>query len=384
MASMSELVIPAVPPQPIRDLVQQSRPVDFTTPYSTSWLKSKTILITGGASGFGAAFCRQWATAGANIIVGDINDGAGEALVEEMRKTTGNQDLHYVHCDVTDWDSQVHFFQKATELSSHGGIDVVVANAGIAITDTFMIPSTQKNSKGEEEPRRPNLKILEVNLLGVLYTAHLAFYHLPKNPGSSPAFSVNPDPEKDKRDKCLLLIGSLASLVGIPGQALYGTSKHGVLGLFRSLRASSFALGIRLTMLCPYFIDTPLLSALARSLLAGGAMGKTEDVVDAASRLVSDTRIRGRVLVVGPKVKVRQKDDGSGQFELAQKDTDSADIQERAVWEAYADDFEESDTFSRRFVGLLSAVTALRGWIGWASDIAAAIKHGVVNRQLVR
>ena len=384
MTSAPGLAMPEVIPKPIRSLVHQSDPVDFDIPYSTSWLKSKTVLITGGASGFGAGFCRKWAAAGANVVVGDIDDQAGETLIAEVRKTTGNQETHYVHCDVTDWDSQVQFFKRAAELSPHGGVDIVVANAGIATTDTFMVPTTTKNAAGEEVPRKPNLKIFEVNLLGVLYTAHLAFYYLPKNPGSSATLSPNPDPEKDRRDRCLLLVGSLASLYGIPGQAQYGTSKHGVLGLFRSLRASSFARGIRLAMICPYFVDTPILAAMARALLAGGAMGKPEDVVDAASRLVSDTRIRGRVLVVGPKVKVRPKDDGSGQVELVAKNEGGADVQERAVWEAYADDFEESDTFSRNFVGLLSAVTTARGWLGWARDMFAAIRHGIVNRQLVR
>ena len=382
MASVPELAIPSTTPRPIREQVHQSVPVDFDTSYSTSWLKSKTIVITGGASGFGAAFCRQWATSGATVVIGDINDQAGVALVQEVRKATENEKLHYIHCDVTDWDSQVEFFRQAEQLSPHKGIDVVVANAGIASSDTFMVPTTKKNSKGEEEPRKPNLKIFEVNLLGVLYTAHLAFYYLPKNPGSSATLSANPDPQKDERDRCLLLVGSLASLEGIPGQALYGTSKHGVLGLFRSLRSTSFVRGIRLNMICPYFIDTPILAAVARSLLAGGGMGKTEDVVDAASRLVSDTRIRGRALVIGPKVKIRQKDDGSGQFELAEKDNSKGKVQERAVWEAYADDFEDSDTFSRGFVGLLTTITTARGWVGWAGDMIAAIRHAIVNRQL--
>ena len=384
MATVPELARPSIPPQPLRGSVQQSPPVDFAVPYSTAWLKSKTILITGGASGFGAAFCREWASAGANIVVSDINDQVGEALVQDVRKATQSENIHYIHCDITDWDSQVQFFKKAVELSPHKGIDVVVANAGIATADTFMMPTSHENAEGEVVPRKPNLKMFEVNLLGVLYTAHLAFYYLPKNPGSSATFSPNPNPEEDHRDKCLLLVGSIASLAGVPGQALYGTSKHGVLGLFRSLRSTSFALGIRLNMICPYFIETPLITAMARVLLAGGAMGKTEDVVDAASRLAADTRIRGRALVVGPKVKVRQKDDGSGQFELVEKDYGKGKVQERAVWEAYADDFEESDIFMRSFVGLLNTVTAARGWIGWASDMVAAVRHGIVNRQLVQ
>ena len=54
--------------------------------------------------------------------------------------------------------------------------------------------------------------------------------------------------------------------------------------------------GIRVNMLCPYFIDTPIVPATVRVLLAGGAMGKPEDVVEAATRLTADTRIVGRSL----------------------------------------------------------------------------------------
>lgn len=86
-------------------------------------------------------------------------------------------------------------------------------------------------------------------------------------------------------------------------------------------------------MICPYFIDTPLIEAPGRLLLAGGAMGKPEDVVDAATRLMADTSIMGRALVVGPKVKV---DDD---WQLIPKNEDRG--QEKAVWECYADDFED-------------------------------------------
>jgi hypothetical protein len=86
-------------------------------------------------------------------------------------------------------------------------------------------------------------------------------------------------------------------------------------------------------MICPYFIDTPLLNVAARLALAGGATGKPEDVVDAATRLMADTRIVGRALVVGPKV--RRDDD----WQLLP--SSSTEGHESAVWEAYAEDFTE-------------------------------------------
>lgn len=135
----------------IVDISRQSKPVDTTEAYDPSWVAGKTIVITGGASGFGEGFSRNWATHGANIIIGDVNDAKGKALVEELRKQTGNPNHHYLHCDVTNWQSQVDFFRSAEKLSPNGGIDSVVANAGI--TDNFSNFQEPKNLDAEEPPK---------------------------------------------------------------------------------------------------------------------------------------------------------------------------------------------------------------------------------------
>lgn len=354
---------------PLREKTRQSPQIDISTPYDAAWVRNKTILITGGASGFGAGFFRHWAAHGANVIVGDINVEKGDQLVRIVRKETGNQDLHFVHCNVTDWQSQVNFFKEAVKRSTHGGIDMVVANAGIADSEpTF----EQPKDLDAAEPPPPSLKVLDVNLMGVVYTTHLALFYLARNPDSAPA-SPSTNLATTHRDRHLLLIGSMASLSPISGQTLYGTAKHGVLGLFRSLRSSSFAHGVRVNILCPYFIDTPLLGADARAILAGGCLGKIEDVVDAATRFAADPRIVGRALVVGPKLRVEQQDDG--EWDLVKKDAEGG--VEKAIWEVYADDFEDSEIFQRRMVGLLNAATELRGWVGWANDIAGAIAYAL-------
>jgi NAD(P)-dependent dehydrogenase (short-subunit alcohol dehydrogenase family) len=344
------------------DVARQSPPVDTKEPYDAAWVAGKTIIITGGASGFGEGFFRKWAENGANVIIGDVNDDRGKALVEEVRKQTGNAQLHYIHCDVTNWQSQVDFFRTAKELSPTKGIDAVVANAGITDTSGFENPE----NLDAEEPPKPNLKCFDVNLLGVLYTTHLAMWYLPRNPSSGKATpSATPGP--NTRDRHLLLIGSVASLLPIPGQPLYAVAKHGVLGLFRALRATSFTNGVRVNMLCPYFINTPLIPASGRLVLAGGAMGKPEAVVDAGTRFMADTRIVGRALVIGPKVRTNEE------WELLSKDSEEGN--ETDVWEAYADDLEEVDLFTARFVRMVNAVEVARGWAGWAYDVVLALTY---------
>lgn len=354
---------------PLREQIGQSPPIDTDATYDTAWVKNKTIVVTGGASGFGAGFFKHWAVYGANVIIGDINVAGGHQLVREVRKETGNQDLHFIHCDVTNWQSQVNFFKEAVQLSTHGGIDTVVANAGIGDTEmTFERPEELDAA----EPAPPSLKVIDVNLTGVLYTTHLALYHLARNPNSVPA-SPWTNPRVTYRDRHLLLLGSMASICPISGQALYGVAKHGVLGLFRCLRSSSFAHGVRVNILCPYFIDTPLLGADARAILAGVGLGRVKDVVDAGTRFAADPRIVGRALVVGPKLRVGQKDDG--EWSLVEENNGGG--VDKAIWEIYADDFEDSEVFQRKMVGLLNAATELRGWSGWASDMAGAVWYAV-------
>lgn len=354
----------------IESMVRQSRPVDLKTSYDTSTVAGKTILITGGASGFGAGFARQWAALGANLMIGDISDADGHALVAELRQATGSAHHHYFHCDVTDWSSQVKFFKEAADRSPHGGIDVVVANAGVKDSDDHFDSPSQDLSQLDCAP--PNLACINVNITGVAYTTHLALFWLPRSKGG---------------DKLLMLLGSVASLFPLPPQIQYTTSKHAVLGLFRTLRGTAWQHNVRVNLLCPYFIKTPIVPPIARALLAGGGMGEIESVVQAATRFLSDESIIGRALVVGPKVRLRADATSvEDEFEIVGMADEDEDEQKRAVngqdsqvsttkdvWEVYAHDFEAVETFVYRFANLLYFVEQIRGWPGWFKDILGAI-----------
>ncbi|TID12829.1 NAD(P)-binding protein [Venturia nashicola] len=348
--------------------IKQSPPVDLSKPYDVSWVKGKHVIVTGGASGFGYGFCQKWANAGASVIIADINTKSGSQAAINLKKETGNDNIHFVHCDVTDWQSQAALFKEAARLSPHGGIDCVVANAGIAGKEP--LHDLNKNLD-VAEPEKPNLAVVNVNLVGVLYTTYLALWWLEKNPGSKPC-SPETDPTTNKRDRHILLVGSIASLGPIVSQPLYGVSKHGVLGLFRTLRASAMLEGVRVNAIFPYFIETPILDAGARAVLAGGAIGKPEDVVDAASRLVADSSILGRGLCIGPKCKVKQQEDG--EWVVVSKESAG---EERAIWEAYADDFEDTELFTQRLIKILNGVVGIKGWVGMLKDLFGALKYGI-------
>jgi NAD(P)-dependent dehydrogenase (short-subunit alcohol dehydrogenase family) len=368
----------------VRGMIGLSGPVNTDIPYDTTSLGGKTILITGGASGFGEAFAKHWTSHGSNIIIGDVNDSAGEKLVAELRSLTGSSGhQYYQHCDVTSWTDQLALFQTAVRLSPTGGIDAVVANAGILEKDAAATGQGVENPKNLDldenpEPQPPSLAVLNTNLTGVVYTVHLAMYWLPKNKdpkyakvGAASAAAGN------KRDRHILLIGSIAGILPIPGQLQYTAAKHAVTGIFRSLRGSTFRHGIRSNLVMPYFVHTPFIPWQGLTLLAGGGMAELEDVVDAATRLMADESIVGRGLAVGAKVDV--VDDGNGQLRIVEGKKKVEGERTQAVWDVYAHDYEEVELFVFRYVRLMYTLVKISGWIGWLTDVF----HAYVYRKKV-
>lgn len=408
----------------ISSIVQQSEPIDLSAPYDPRTLKGKTILLTGGATGLGAAFARRWASHGAHLIIGDVNDAAGEAIVAELRagsthdRAHSSSHHHYIHTDVTSWDDQARLFRRAaTQLSTTGEIDVVVSCAGVSDREGTITGGGLENPgahvTGTGDPVRPDLRCVQVNLIGTMYTAHLALFWLQKNSTTTqPTTTTTKDDPRDARDRHLLLIGSSAGFSFLPGVPEYVTSKHGVTGLFRALRGLSYRQGVRVNMLCPYFVDTPILPGRAVALMSGNGIGRLDDAVDAATRLVSASgtgtievesgggggdekkgtrsaqRIAGRALLVGPRAPLRRRvmpdrelagfAEGALAAEELELDDPARDVlleedlragQGQAAWEVYAHDFETVDFFIRRYIRLLNTISAVRGWVGFWLDL---------------
>ncbi|KAK0737482.1 hypothetical protein B0T21DRAFT_410932 [Apiosordaria backusii] len=320
---------------------RQSPPVDTTAPYSTASLAGKTILITGGASGFGAAFARHWAKHGSHVVIGDVNDTLGHSLVADLRSSYPSQSFHYQHCDVTSWSDQLSLFKFALANSPTGVIEGVVAGAGIVDMDNGFDSPRRSSTNPDSGPEEPRLKVLDVNLTGVAYTVHLGLYYLPKNGTRS---------DGQQRDRHILLVSSIAGIAPLPGQTEYTASKHAVMGLFRALRGTSWRRGVRVNCINPYFVDTPLLPTSGVAILAGAPKAELEDVVDAGTRLMADEGIRGRALCIGPKLRVYDDEDGETKL-------------------IYAEDFERVEAFVWRYIGMINVMKGIAGWVGVVKDL---------------
>jgi len=150
---------------------------------------------------------------------------------------------------VLSWDEQVSLFELA--IKTFGAVDVVVVNAGVSEIGNF-----EKVSVSNGRPVKPQLKTLEINLVAALYTAHCAVHYLPQKqvPGEL---------------KSVVLLGSMASWLPIPNGEMYSAAKHGLLGFARSIHPFLVRQGIRISIIHPWFADTPIVPFVAKVALAG-------------------------------------------------------------------------------------------------------------------
>ncbi|TLD27923.1 NAD(P)-binding protein [Venturia nashicola] len=275
----------------------ENKVVDCSISPDLSILKSKTVVVTGGkfnmallkrgrtypelagSSGLGAAYVRAFSNAGAQVTIADLNDNP---------ELTALQGVQFIKCDVRVWSEQLEAFKSALDQSSNKKIDIVIANAGIAAIDSVLTIDES------EEPQEPDLRMAEVNILGVLYTTKLALHYFAKSP--SP-------PE----EKCLILKSSVAGYLDLPNSAIYQTSKYAVRGLMCNLRREGRC---RVNVVAPWFINTPIMSAtvIKKLVLAFKAMksdfAEVEDSVKAVLRLACDQTINGRALGIIPRDRI--------------------------------------------------------------------------------
>ncbi|KAF7912521.1 uncharacterized protein EAF01_001542 [Botrytis porri] len=246
-----------------------SPPVDCTKLLDTKTLKGKAAVITGGANGIGEAYTRVLSAAGVNVFIGDMESESAE----------------FVRCDVTIWEDQRRLF---TEVASFTGkVDYVVANADICVPDEIFTFAGK-----DQEPTEPNLKTIDVNLKGTLYTTKLALHYFVKQNGEKPS------PQQE--DACLVLIGSGAAFLDCLRGPVYPSTKWAARGIMHSLRRTAFYHSSRVNFISPWYIKTSILSAEAFAHVekCGVKFAEAEDAASALLRILSDRTINGKSLFV--------------------------------------------------------------------------------------
>jgi NAD(P)-dependent dehydrogenase (short-subunit alcohol dehydrogenase family) len=212
----------------------------------------KVAWITGGAGGFGAGVARRLAGHGATVVVSDIDADNGELVAKE----TGGE---FVRCDVTSYDDNLAAVQRVVDL--HGKLDIAFLNAGV----------TTGVGVGADFDLALYRRAMSVNLDGVVFGMHAAIKAMTDRGGQ------------------IVATASLAGLTGTPFDPVYGTNKHGVVGLVRSAGPAHTPDGIFINAICPGFADTNIVSPAAREGLAsiGVPLLEVDRVVDAFIAVVT-------------------------------------------------------------------------------------------------
>jgi 3-oxoacyl-[acyl-carrier protein] reductase len=191
---------------------------------ATDGLAGKVAVVTGASRGIGAAVARRLADAGVALGLGsrsgdDLGISGAVARVTDVRDPTAVQAL----VDAT--------------VERHGGLDIVVANAGVGAYGPFL----------ELDPEQLELMI-DVNLKGVLYTARAALPHLVSGGGGD-----------------FISLASVAGVNAFPGEAVYNASKFGQVGFVRSLDIELREHGVRCSSICPGGVATDFAIGTGRS-----------------------------------------------------------------------------------------------------------------------
>jgi NAD(P)-dependent dehydrogenase (short-subunit alcohol dehydrogenase family) len=229
-------------------------------------LQGRHALITGGGTGIGAATARQLSAAGAKV---SLLGRRREPLEEVAREVGGCA----IRCDVTDRGAIEQAFAAARD--ANGRIGMLIVNAGIADSAPF-----HKMTRGAWD------RMLAVNLTGAFDCVQAALPDL-----------------LEAEDSRLVFVASIAGLRGAPYAAHYAASKHGVLGLMRSMAAEYAQSSMTVNAVCPGYVDTPMTDqSVARvSEVTGRTEGGARDAIagmNVSGRLVDPEAVANAIAML--------------------------------------------------------------------------------------
>jgi len=239
----------------------------------------QVALVTGAAGGMGLDTARAFATAGAAVVLADIDGDATRSAAAEL--TEAGYDALGLTCDVADEHQVAALVDRTVE--TYGRLDMAFNNAGI------MLPLTD----AADEPAEAFDRVNGINLRGV-WACMKHELRVMREQGSG----------------AIVNCSSLGGLVGNPGRAAYHATKHGVLGLTKSAALEYAPRGVRINAVCPGTIETPMVADMIASgelsvdhAVAGqpiGRLGRGDEIASAVLWLCSP----GASLVVGVSLPV--------------------------------------------------------------------------------
>lgn len=236
---------------------------------------SISAVVTGGASGLGAATAKTLAACGVKVALFDMNAELGEAVAAEI----GGR---FISVDVTSDDSVAAGFEAAR--AAHGIERILVNCAGIA-------PVSKTVSKGQPHPLDMFEAVIRVNLIGTFRCI-----------AQSSAAMSTLDPVTDDGERGVLIsTASVAAFDGQIGQVAYAASKAGVSGLTLPVARDLSNLGIRAMTIAPGIFETPMLMTVSESIRESlgnqvpfpSRLGKPQEFADLAIHICENSMLNG-------------------------------------------------------------------------------------------
>ncbi|MGI4865928.1 MAG: SDR family NAD(P)-dependent oxidoreductase [Janthinobacterium lividum] len=227
------------------------------------YLSGKTALVTGAASGIGKAIAQLYAQLGASVMVSDLDAEKGQQVVADITQAGGQ--ARFQRTDVGD-PAQCEALVQAT-VAAFGQLDIACNNAGIG---------GELSSVGDYSLEGWK-KVIDINLNSVFYS--MKYELAAMKPGAS-----------------IINMASILGQVGIANSSAYVAAKHGVVGLTKAAALEYAPKGIRINVVGPGFIETPLvvksLSTEQLQHLVGlhpvGRLGRSEEIAELVAWLSSD------------------------------------------------------------------------------------------------
>ena len=256
-------------------------------------ISGSSALVTGAASGIGAAVARQLAAAGARVVVADVQDDKGQALAQEI----GGE---FVHVDVTDTE-QIKAAVAAAE--SLAPLRVLVNSAGVGWAARTVGRDGTLESAHDLDLYK---KVIEINLIGTFDAIRQA--------GTSMS---RLEPLESGERGVIVNMASVAAFDGQIGQAAYSSSKGGIVGLTLPVARDLSAIAVRVNTVAPGLIDTPIYgegepaeafkAKLGESVLFPKRLGSTEELASMVMECVRNSYMNAAVVRVDGGIRMPPK-----------------------------------------------------------------------------
>jgi NAD(P)-dependent dehydrogenase (short-subunit alcohol dehydrogenase family) len=251
-------------------------------------IKNSVFLVTGGASGLGAATARMAAENGGRVVIADMQVDAGEKLAKELGG-------HFAKCDVTsEADGKA---AVALALKEFNGLQVLVNCAGIALAERTI---------GKEAPHdlARFARVITVNLIGTFNMIRLAADAMAKaGPNAAGERGV------------IINTASVAAYDGQIGQAAYSASKGGVVGMTLPVARDLSRNGIRVCTIAPGIFETPMLlglpkeaqDSLGKQVPFPSRLGKPAEYAQLARAIIENEMLNGETIRLDGAIRMAPK-----------------------------------------------------------------------------